>query len=163
MAERETEANDITQLVTTLRGRLGFSQEKLAGELGVSFPTVYRWEKGKSQPDTLALKSIERFLKGLGAAYADLREQFAQLRPTAATRRPRGRPSKKAAGKEGGGTMDLKSMENLLWKAACSIRGEKDAPKFKDYILPLLFMKRLSDVFEDEFARLQVFERGGNA
>ncbi len=154
MAERETEANDITQLVTTLRGRLGFSQEKLAGELGVSFPTVYRWEKGKSQPDTLALKSIERFLKGLGAAYADLREQFAQLRPTAATRRPRGRPSKKAAGKEGGGTMDLKSMENLLWKAACSIRGEKDAPKFKDYILPLLFMKRLSDVFEDEFARL---------
>jgi hypothetical protein len=50
--------------------------------------------------------------------------------------------------------MDLKSMENLLWKAACSIRGEKDAPKFKDYILPLLFIKRLSDVFEDELARL---------
>jgi len=45
-------------------------------------------------------------------------------------------------------------MEGMLWKAACSIRGEKDAPKFKDYILPLLFLKRLSDVFEDELARL---------
>ncbi len=45
-------------------------------------------------------------------------------------------------------------MEGMLWKAACSIRGEKDAPKFKDYILPLMFLKRLSDVFEDEIARL---------
>jgi type I restriction enzyme M protein len=45
-------------------------------------------------------------------------------------------------------------MEGMLWKAACGIRGEKDAPKFKDYILPLVFVKRLSDVFEDEIARL---------
>ena len=42
----------------------------------------------------------------------------------------------------------------MLWDAACSIRGEKDAPKFKDYLLPLLFLKRLSDVFDDEVARL---------
>ena len=43
-----------------------------------------------------------------------------------------------------------KSMEQMLWDAACSIRGEKDAAKFKDYLLPLLFLKRLSDVFDDE-------------
>jgi type I restriction-modification system DNA methylase subunit len=42
----------------------------------------------------------------------------------------------------------------MLWDAACSIRGEKDAPKFKDYLLPLLFIKRLSDVFDDEIQRL---------
>lgn len=53
-----------------------------------------------------------------------------------------------------GSILDTKSMEGMLWKAACSIRGEKDAPKFKDYILPLVFIKRLSDVFEDEIARL---------
>jgi len=47
-----------------------------------------------------------------------------------------------------------KGMEQMLWDAACSIRGEKDAPKFKDYILPLLFIKRLSDVFDDEIQRL---------
>jgi type I restriction enzyme M protein len=45
-------------------------------------------------------------------------------------------------------------MEQMLWDAASSIRGEKDAPKFKDYLLPLLFLKRLSDVFDDEIARL---------
>lgn len=49
---------------------------------------------------------------------------------------------------------DTKSMEQMLWDAACSIRGEKDAPKFKDYLLPLLFLKRLSDVFDDEIDRL---------
>ena len=50
--------------------------------------------------------------------------------------------------------LSTKSMEQMLWNAACSIRGEKDAPKFKDYILPLVFIKRLSDVFDDEIERL---------
>jgi type I restriction enzyme M protein len=27
-----------------------------------------------------------------------------------------------------------KSLEQWLWDAACSIRGAKDAPKYKDYI-----------------------------
>lgn len=37
------------------------------------------------------------------------------------------------------------------------MRGAVDAPKFKkfkDYILPLIFLKRLSDVFEDGVAHL---------
>lgn len=34
------------------------------------------------------------------------------------------------------------------------IRGPIDAPKFKDYILPLIFLKRLSDVFDDELNQL---------
>ncbi|MEJ5253649.1 MAG: class I SAM-dependent DNA methyltransferase, partial [Armatimonadota bacterium] len=50
--------------------------------------------------------------------------------------------------------MDLTTLENWLWEAACSIRGPVDAPRFKDYILPLVFLKRLSDVFDDEMARL---------
>lgn len=50
--------------------------------------------------------------------------------------------------------LDIKTLETWLWNAACSIRGAVDAPKFKDYILPLVFMKRLSDVFEDEIKRL---------
>ncbi len=47
-----------------------------------------------------------------------------------------------------------KSLESWLWDAACSIRGAKDAPKFKDYILPLVFVKRLCDVFDDEINRI---------
>lgn len=50
--------------------------------------------------------------------------------------------------------MEIQTLETWLWDAACAIRGPLDAPKFKDYILPLVFLKRLSDVFEDELARL---------
>jgi len=48
--------------------------------------------------------------------------------------------------------LDISMLETWLWDAACAIRGATDAPKFKDFILPLVFFKRLSDVFEDEFA-----------
>lgn len=47
-----------------------------------------------------------------------------------------------------------KSLESWIWDAACSIRGAKDAPKYKDYILPLIFTKRLCDVFDDEINRI---------
>ena len=48
--------------------------------------------------------------------------------------------------------LDVGALETWLWDAACAIRGATDAPKFKDFILPLVFYKRLSDVFDDEFA-----------
>ena len=37
--------------------------------------------------------------------------------------------------------LDLSTLESWLWDAACVIRGPVDAPKFKDYILPLIFLK----------------------
>ena len=49
-----------------------------------------------------------------------------------------------------------KSLESWIWDAACSIRGAKDAPKYKDYILPLIFTKRLCDVFDDELNRIAI-------
>ena len=51
------------------------------------------------------------------------------------------------------GQLDISTLETWLWEAACVIRGATDAPKFKDFILPLIFYKRLSDVFDDEFAK----------
>lgn len=48
--------------------------------------------------------------------------------------------------------LSISTLETWLWDAACAIRGPVDAPKFKDFILPLIFYKRLSDVFDDEFA-----------
>lgn len=47
-----------------------------------------------------------------------------------------------------------KSLEAWIWDAACSIRGAKDAGKYKDFILPLVFAKRLCDVFDDEISRI---------
>lgn len=51
------------------------------------------------------------------------------------------------------GHLEVSTLETWLWSAACKIRGPADAPKFKDFILPLVFYKRLSDVFDDEFAK----------
>src|SRR5229473_3113386 len=47
-----------------------------------------------------------------------------------------------------------KSLESWIWDAACSIRGPKDAAKYKEFILPLIFTKRLCDVFDDELSRI---------
>jgi len=63
-----------------------------------------------------------------------------------------GLPSRNEAGN--GKKLDVSALESWLWEAACQIRGPLDAPKFKDYILPLIFLKRLSDVFEDEIRHL---------
>lgn len=62
------------------------------------------------------------------------------------------------AAQKGAEHLDTKSLETWLWDAACAIRGGTDAPKFKDFILPLVFFKRLSDVFDDEFtAQVEAF------
>jgi type I restriction enzyme M protein len=54
----------------------------------------------------------------------------------------------------GNGNGNGKSLEAWIWDAACSIRGAKDAAKFKEFILPLIFTKRLCDVFDDELNRI---------
>lgn len=159
----------ISSLISELRQRLGISQEKLAAQLRVSLPTINRWEKGKTRPDAMALHVIEQYLQRLGPDYVDLHQRYfgdqaATLPgidipvPTPRKRQKRTREAGKADLDRPSAIINMglatKSMEGLLWKAACSIRGEKDAPKFKDYILPLVFIKRLSDVFEDEVAAL---------
>lgn len=125
--------------IRAIREALNLSQEQLASRLGVSFATVNRWELGKSRPQRAQLEAITQ-----------LRDQteLIDVEPAGATTNRRRRGVSRST------VLSNKSMEQMLWDAACSIRGEKDAPKFKDYLLPLLFIKRLSDVFDDEIARL---------
>ncbi len=47
-----------------------------------------------------------------------------------------------------------KSLESWIWDASCSIRGAQEAPKYKNFILPLVFVKRLCDVYDDEINRI---------
>jgi len=61
---------------------------------------------------------------------------------------------RRVTGTEGQQVAEDKSLERWIWDAACSIRGAQDAPKYKDYILPLVFAKRLCDVFDDEINRI---------
>lgn len=135
---------DVPAVLGAIRAQLGLTQQELAQRLGVSFATVNRWEGGSNTPQQAALGAIRRL--AAEAAVGD------DGRPENELRHSTGQPAARRRGRADAAS--TKSMEQMLWDAACSIRGEKDAPKFKDYLLPLLFLKRLSDVFDDEIARL---------
>lgn len=137
--------HEAASLITLLRTRLNLSQEQLAARLNVSFATVNRWELGKSKPQRAQREAIEAMRGEIELDPDDVPA------PTTLANSPSGR---RRRGLKPGSTLGNKSMEQMLWDAACQVRGEKDAPKFKDYLLPLLFIKRLSDVFDDEVQRL---------
>lgn len=53
-------------LIRTVREELNLTQEELARELGVTFPTVNRWENNRNQPSPMALKQVQLKLYELG-------------------------------------------------------------------------------------------------
>ena len=139
-----TKTAENSALLRSIRAKLNLTQEQLAERLGVSFATVNRWEGGANVPQKAAREVIAALALEAGITADDSNTEPSES-AAGVTRRRRG---------TAGSVPSTKPMEQMLWDAACSIRGEKDAPKFKDYLLPLLFLKRLSDVFDDEIARL---------
>jgi type I restriction enzyme M protein len=133
-------------ILRSVRAALNLTQEQLAERLGVSFATVNRWEGGGNRPQRAAQETI---LALAGEAGVDDTDTAALESADAAAQVTRRRVTRRVAT-----APSTKPMEQMLWDAACSIRGEKDAAKFKDFLLPLLFLKRLSDVFDDEITRL---------
>ena len=136
-----TELSDIPALLRAIRARLDLSQEQLAERLGVSFASINRWEGGAIKPQKAAQEAIAALAVEAGVDAAEPTEAAVSV-------------TQRRKGKGRAAVPSTKPMEQMLWDAACSIRGEKDAAKFKDYLLPLLFLKRLSDVFDDEIERL---------
>lgn len=61
-----TKQPEIGELIRSLRQELGLTQEKFAAKLGVTFPTVNRWESKRVQPSPLALEKIEAIVQQLG-------------------------------------------------------------------------------------------------
>ena len=135
----------IPPTLQAIRARLDLTQEQLAERLGVSFATVNRWEGGVTTPQRAARTAIAALASEAGIDVDEPGTDEAESAASVTRRRSRRRQAD---------VPSTKSMEQMLWDAACSIRGEKDAAKFKDYLLPLLFLKRLSDVFDDEIERL---------
>lgn len=47
--------------------------------------------------------------------------------------------------------ISLDELKSFLWGAATRLRGQIDAAGYKEYIFPLLFFKRISDVYDEQF------------
>ena len=50
--------------------------------------------------------------------------------------------------------LPLSQLENHLWESANILRGPVDAADFKTYIFPLLFFKRICDVWDEEYQEI---------
>ena len=70
------EQSDMSQLVRELRRMTGLTQEKFAARLGVTFPTINRWENGRVKPSPLAVQQIEELLKAMGERGQSLHREF---------------------------------------------------------------------------------------
>lgn len=53
---------EIGKLIWHLRQEMELTQEKFAAKLGVTFPTLNRWEKGRATPSPLAMEKINGLL-----------------------------------------------------------------------------------------------------
>lgn len=53
-------------------------------------------------------------------------------------------------------TLALDDLERHLWEAAHIITGPIDASDYKTYIFPILFFKRICDVYDEEFAEAMI-------
>ncbi len=53
--------------------------------------------------------------------------------------------------KVSGEPISLDEMKQFLWGAATRLRGQIDAAGYKEYIFPLLFFKRISDVYDEQY------------
>src|SRR5207302_1982022 len=124
---------ETARTIRELRSKLKLSQEELASRLNVSFATVNRWENGKAEPQGTTRDAISRLLE-------EVDDEPLVLRAPGEDAEEADKPRRRKRGTTKSAVLSTKSMEQMLWDTACSIRGEQDAPKFKDYILPLVFI-----------------------
>ena len=75
-AAAERGCPDLCRLIQELRELTGLTQEKFAARLGVTFPTINRWENGRARPSPLALKQVEALLRELGEPGRGLLEHY---------------------------------------------------------------------------------------
>lgn len=67
---------EVGKLIRELRLLTGLTQEQFAATLGVTYPTINRWENGHSKPSPLAMEKIEKNLRDLGEQSQDLNQKY---------------------------------------------------------------------------------------
>lgn len=67
---------ELIQFICEFRQLTGLTQEQFAAFLGVTYPTINRWENGRTNPSPMAMKLIEQKLWEMGEGGNNLRERY---------------------------------------------------------------------------------------
>ena len=76
-----TKRDDVAELIREIRGRLGLSQEKFALKLGVTLPTINRWENGRTRPSPLAIQNLRELIASMGEHGQDFMVRLITVSP----------------------------------------------------------------------------------
>jgi type I restriction enzyme M protein len=156
-----------SQWIKDRRAAAGLSQAQLAEKTGVTQPIVSQWERGIAEPSPIALGKL-RALFGEPGSPAPL-APAAEPAPTPPPEEPAGRAGRKqgargerrAAKATGNGSGANLGFEDKLWAAADKLRGHMDASEYKHVVLGLIFLKYISDAFEERRQAI-LLEPGAN-
>ena len=71
-------------------------------------------------------------------------------------------PKRKSATTNGNGSGANLGFEATLWSAADKMRNNMDAAEYKHVVLGLIFLKYISDAFEEQHAALMADKKSGS-
>ncbi len=125
----------------------GLNQREVAELIGVTPASISQWETGRSKPRTKSEQMLREALGGDTKAAAVAPEK----KPEKLYPKPKAKQSKKtkktkATKADNGSTLGF---ESKLWDAADLLRSNMDPSEYKHVALGLLFLKYISDAFED--------------
>ncbi len=155
--------DDFAAWLTAARAHKQLSQAAVADEVGVSQAQVSQWERGKQAPSKAQLSSLYALLgkpKAPPAAsppnVSDTRTSTRGAARGAASEPPPSGQARGKAAKKGSsaGSAAVLGFEEKLWEAADTLRGSMDPGEYKHVVLGLIFLKYISDAFEQRRAAL---------
>ncbi len=73
---RANNQQELSQFICEFRRSTGLTQEQFAAFLGVTYPTINRWENGRTNPSPIAMKLSEQKLLEMGECGSNLRKRY---------------------------------------------------------------------------------------
>jgi type I restriction enzyme M protein len=133
----------VSEWLAPARKSKSFSQAELAAQIGVSQATLSQWERGKQQPTAEQREALRAALGDAapapnGKSHSDSGDQPASSKRVKA--KPPGAQRASSA---------VVGFEEKLWAAADTLRGSMDSGEYKHVVLGLIFLKYISDAFDE--------------
>jgi type I restriction enzyme M protein len=138
--------SEFASWLAATRKQKKLSQAHVAERVGATQAQVSQWESGKGAPKADVMKKLA---KVLGA------EPPASSSTTRAPRPSDAPSAREGASADAAASGAVLGFEQKLWSAADRLRGSMDPGEYKHVVLGLIFLKYISDAFEQKYAELQ--------